>query len=382
MKNNYLFITLGVLCCSLASCGVKVPESVEFSLVNFDTTVEIHTNEQKAFLSSEDPDNYIKINKYDLATFSKSAPQAVTFSWNVTPTGSTSKPSKYRLNIESDNGNFVFETKNNTIDVYNLYVDTTYTWTVDAFYGKQAFTSNSSTFTIDAQAPRNCFADGVENLRDLGGWRLENGRTFLQGLIYRSAELNGGPDGLSKPTKNGKKTLVEQLGIKTEIDLRKTTASFDEDEVYGIKSSPLGSSVNYVSLPMEFGHTNILTNPKDKESVKGFFETLASRDNYPMVFHCVRGTDRTGALAYAIGAMCGMSEEDLMKDYLFSNFANINSNVIQASNINTTSFYVVGIRNATGDTLAEKAMNYIVNNVGVSKTTLENIVNILTTVKQ
>lgn len=373
-----LLTGLGVLCCALTSCAGKAPSDMEFTLKTFETSVQIHTDEQKEYLESVDPNNYIRNHSMDLASFSKSAPKAVELSWDVLLMDSNLKPKKYVVELKSDKGDMTFETKTNSLKVYNLYIDATYTWTVTAVYSGVTFTSNESTFTIEEQGPRNIFAEGVENLRDLGGWKLTNDKTYKQGLIYRSAELNGASNGLSKPTKVGKDTLNNQLKIKTEIDLRKTVKSFDDDEVYGITSSPLGKNVNYVSCPMVFEHSNIFTNPKDKESGKLFFETLADEDNYPVLFHCVRGTDRTGALAYGIGAMCGMSEEDLMKDYLFSNFANINSNVILESNINTTSFYVNGINKSEGSTLSEKAMNYVSKNYDVSLEKLTKIVNLLT----
>ena len=142
----------------------------------------------------------------------------------------------------------------------------------------------------------------------------------------------------SEPTEQGKAALKE-LGIKTDIDLRKTVSFAGEDEVNGITSSPLGNDVKYVSCPMVYGNQNIFTQSENVPSIILFFETLADETNYPIAFHCLRGTDRTGALAYVLGAMMGMSEEDLLLDYLFSDLANI-GNPVLASKIYSDDFFV------------------------------------------
>ncbi|MFA7032892.1 MAG: hypothetical protein WC201_04970, partial [Bacilli bacterium] len=63
--------------------------------------------------------------------------------------------------------------------------------------------------------------------------------------------------------------------------------------------------------------------------------------------------------------------------YLFSNFANINSSIIDERNISGTMFYPAGINNSAGDSLAEKAANYLINTVGISLTTIQAIQSIL-----
>jgi protein-tyrosine phosphatase len=42
---------------------------------------------------------------------------------------------------------------------------------------------------------------------------------------------------------------------------------------------------------------------------------LANEDNYPVVFHCRAGADRTGFLSYLINGLCGVSYENLTRDY-------------------------------------------------------------------
>lgn len=363
----------------LTSCNKPTPNSVTFVLDDLGTSINFHTELQQGLIDSSAPDNYIYQHEYDIGSFSNSAPNSVKFTYTVTNDKNVSAD-KYVISISEDesftNPYEVTSKNKKETEVYNLKINTSYYWKLKAYHNGKVFESETATFATDEDIIRNVRVEGMENVRDLGGYVNSNGQKIKQGLIYRSAELNGAKDGKSKPTSNGKKTLLNDLKIKSEIDLRKTLDSFNEDEVYGITSSPLGKSVNYISCPMTFGGSNPITNEKNAGALKTFFESLADESNYPIVFHCVRGTDRTGALAYVIEALCGADENDMLKDYLFSNFANIGGTV-RKKNIDGMSYYIEGIRNSEGDNIQEKTINYIRNFVDVSEETLRSIISIL-----
>ncbi|MBO4667830.1 MAG: tyrosine-protein phosphatase, partial [Bacilli bacterium] len=342
----------------------------------------IHTEEQTSFINSDDPAQLIEDNTARYGNRSVEKPLPVSFSWRE-ENDLDQKASKYILKISEnqylDNA-LEYTTKERSIDVYNLKINTQYYYSVTSNHHGKLFDSEVLSFTIEDNAPRNILVEGVENVRDLGGWNIGSNKKYKQGLIYRTAQFNINGYGTkyqSEPTKEGKNTLLNELKIKTEIDLRRTEAFDGTDEVGGITASPLGKSVNYVSCPMFFGNRNIFTTSDNLNSIRLFFNTLANADNYPVAFHCLRGTDRTGALAYVLGALVGMSSDDLMLDYLFSDLANIGTPV-RASSINGSGFYVQGIANSEGTTLSEKTKNYLHNTVGVEISTLETIIDILT----
>ena len=342
-------------------------------LSDIEETVSIHTEKQKELLESNDPATLIDNNLDEYGINSDSTPLAVSFSWSE-DNDINQKASKYILRISENqyfNNSLEFTTKNTQLDVYNLKINKPYYYQLLSVHSSKKFESDIKTFVINDSAPRNIYVDGAENIRDLGGWNIGNNKVYKQGLIYRTAQFNlnsYGSEFNSVPTKEGKNTLLNDLKIKTEIDLRRTEDT-GCDENNGITSSPLGKSVNYVSAPMNYGNTNVFTNSRNVESIQLFFNTLANIDNYPIAFHCVRGTDRTGALAYVLGALVGMSSEDLMLDYLFSDLANIGAPV-QASTINGANFYVQGIANSNGATLSEKAKNYLYATCGIESSVL------------
>ena len=56
----------------------------------------------------------------------------------------------------------------------------------------------------------------------------------------------------------------------------------------------------------------------ERESLKKAFKVFTNRNNYPVIFHCAIGTDRTGVVAFYLNALLGLKDEDIYRDYLFS----------------------------------------------------------------
>lgn len=363
----------------LLGCNSSTPTEVKFTLKS--DSAKIHTELQDQFLNSSDPDAFIETHpKADFARVSQSKPNPVKFSWSY----KASKPNKTTLSIAEDSsmskGLLTYEVDGKSLDVFNLKVNTTYYYQVKLDYKETSFTSEVASKTITDKSVRNLNIDGVENVRDMGGYEVDGGR-IRQGLLYRSAEFNLGKGDTfnSVVTEEGKKELLDVLKIKSDIDLRKTTAfSSSKDEIGSITESPLGSSVTWKSFPMNYGGMNIYTQAINSESIYSFFEYLSHEESYPAIYHCIRGTDRTGALGYVLGALCGVSKEDLMKDYLFSNFANIDDDPYKTSNITSKAFYVYTIENySNGETFKDKAANYIMDKFGVTNEMITSIRNIL-----
>ncbi|MDE5996467.1 MAG: tyrosine-protein phosphatase, partial [Eubacterium sp.] len=242
-----------------------------------------------------------------------------------------------------------YNTETNEIEIYNLKVAATYYWTVTQ-NGRE---SEIKTFKTCSNAPRVMNVDGVTNVRDLGGWETESGVRTNQNLIFRCGRLNesSAETPVIEITEAGKEVMLYELGIKTEIDLRKT----DTNEVGGITQSPLGSSVQYFSCPMEWEGDTFNGN---KEQLLKVFSILADEKNYPVIFHCNIGTDRTGMIAFLVNALLGVSDDDLHRDYLFSNFGKIGG-ARKASGLEESVYYK-SVAEAEGDTLSEKTYNCLV----------------------
>ena len=341
-----------------------------FTLDNLGQNVDFHTELQAKYNAAED---YTTTSGIASGSTSKEYPLPVTLFWNGEASDKKVADS-FRIDIYEGSSETPSITKtfkdNKDNNIYNLKINTDYRYTVTAIYDSGAsYTSEPSSFKTSNKGPRNLFVENVMNIRDLGGHGIK------QGLIYRSGRFNE-EDGTTKITDATIETMVKELGVKTEIDLRRP------NEHGQITSSPLGDKVNYLHLPMYYGGENVLTHVgthseieyDNPAQIKVFFETLADKNNYPIDFHCAIGKDRTGCMAYLIEALCGMEEEYLYRDYLFSNFAKI-SGICEVKDIDER--YGATIKEYNGGSLQEKTYNYLNEVIGVSKDNLDAIKNIL-----
>ena len=168
--------------------------------------------------------------------------------------------------------------------------------------------------------PRIVLLPEVANFRDLGGWRTSDGRRVRQGLVYRSGCLNrrwrwyaaeSSRDFLSETSR---KYLVETLGIKTELDLRK------EVNCRGMTQSALGPGVKFVNVSSK-AYEDMATE-EGKRAFREVFKVFLDENNYPILFHCIGGNDRAGAVAYILNALLGVPRADLIRDWEFSRIWN------------------------------------------------------------
>ena len=374
MKNKALFFTLTMLLpFTLSGCN---PKEVTFTL-NEPGEVDIHTQEQNDFWNDQDMTK--SLLQYGMGEESKEKPNPVKLSWKVT------RAKTYTVNVsenEDMSDAWHFDCKKKEYDLYNCKTGTKYYWTVTAHYSSVEHTSQVGTFSIKSGGPRNILIDGVNNVRDIGGYITNGGKTVKQGLIYRTAKMNESSVATPQLTisEKGIKTANEQLKIKTDIDLRKTEKDSDGvDEIGGINKSPLGDAVNYVNCPMYYDgtavivHTSSAKDAVNKESIKNMFNLLGNESNYPVAFHCTQGKDRTGAIAYLMETLLDMKTSDIYHDYLFTNMSEIGGYCAYK----TFASYDYYLNQQEGNSLKEKAYNYLLS-IGVTATTIDSFISIMT----
>lgn len=189
----------------------------------------------------------------------------------------------------------VLETESTSVDVYNLKGGTRYYWQVSG----GDVNSLRSSFVTSSAYPRFIKTEGMSNFRDLGGYVTMDGKTIKQGLLYRSAWLD--------PASPADKIMIkEQLGVITDLDLR------GESVV-----SPLGAEINFLSYSVRHYHYALdekVTYPRMRQAIAAF----ANEENYPMIFHCYIGRDRTGTVAALIYGILGVDVEIIKQEYMLS----------------------------------------------------------------
>ncbi len=171
-----------------------------------------------------------------------------------------------------------------------------------------------------------------ENFRELGGYVGMGGKKVKRGIIYRTGAL-------SKITTEKDVELFRSLGIKTVIDFRSSTERKADpnpvyDEVNYIEKSALyDADGNEIRLDLaaifaegKVGVEKMLIEvqgsykhlPFNNPAYKILFKQLAENKT-PLLFHCTAGKDRTGVAAALILRVLGVSDEDIIADYLVTN---------------------------------------------------------------
>ena len=165
--------------------------------------------------------------------------------------------------------------------------------------------------------------EGCFNFRDIGGYRTGDGREVQWGRYYRA----GRQDRMTATDVD----RVEDLGIRTQIDLRKS------DEVGDQGRGPMeGLGARYVHLPViPDGGTDQLARLVGDTGISGkrylgylgfggdtwvkMFEIFAEAADHPIVIHCTAGKDRTGVSTAFLLSVLGVDRRLIEADYLLTN---------------------------------------------------------------
>lgn len=177
--------------------------------------------------------------------------------------------------------------------------------------------------------------EGVINFRDLGGYLTGDGREVKWGQLYRSAQL----DRLSQKGIDD----MAAMGIQVVVDLRfsdetnryptireavpdadllswhdeaETQATGESDDIQrSWKESLATNDPDQVREAMRVNY------PKKLYSHRAIYRTMLlrlSQGQLPLVFHCAAGKDRTGVAAALILSLLGVSNEQIVADYLLT----------------------------------------------------------------
>lgn len=177
------------------------------------------------------------------------------------------------------------------------------------------------------------------NLRDAGGHATRDGRRVRRGVLFRSEQL-------SRVTDEEMPALA-QLGLKTIFDLRTADERAAQPErvpagaqyvVADVLADAQGAGpaqlLHLISDPQKAnamlgdgkaaqlfikGYADIVMLPSARRAYAGMFTRMAEPASLPALYHCTTGKDRTGWASAALLLLCGVSETDVMQDYLRSN---------------------------------------------------------------
>jgi len=177
--------------------------------------------------------------------------------------------------------------------------------------------------------------DGAINFRDLGGYQGQDGRCVKWGQVYRSAQL----DRLSE---QGIRDLAS-LGIQAVVDLRFSDESlkyptikaavpdakmlswhdeFQDDSHHRSDAMQRSWRDSLKSQdPEQVREAMRINYPQKLYSHRAIYKKMLlclSEGHMPLVFHCAAGKDRTGVAAALILSLLGVSNQQIVEDYLIT----------------------------------------------------------------
>lgn len=168
---------------------------------------------------------------------------------------------------------------------------------------------------------------GALNFRHLGGYAGQNGRSVVARRLFRSDHLGA----LSADDE----VQITVLGLRRVLDLRGITERtaapcvLSSVTVHSLAIEP--TIVQVLSELINAGHRltrdEVVSHMQDtyrgfvRNNTHRFAELFAHllESDEPTVFHCTAGKDRTGLAAALILRSLGVSEADVMRDYLLTN---------------------------------------------------------------
>lgn len=164
-------------------------------------------------------------------------------------------------------------------------------------------------------------AEGIDNVRDLGGWRVCDGRQVNYGRIFRGTELNTTMSQSNSQlhsshtlTADDRTLLLDELGIAAELDLRSSA----EIPLPGV--SALGADVAYANISIDYTNIASASNRQQLVQCLRFINEQLSQ-GHPIYLHCIWGADRTGVLCMLLEGLLGVGQSDLDKDYELTSFS-------------------------------------------------------------
>lgn len=301
-------------------------------------------------------------------------PLPVTLTWTSNQTGNKSISVYYDVNHTQPEPMALayFSSTANSVEIYNLIPNRHYYYVISAGNTEVATGEFNTTglrriINVANSQHGNQYAN---NCRDFGGLETTDGRTLKYGKIFRGTNMD-------KTTAEQQAYLKNVMRIGLDVDLRHSpdnTASNDGSHMYnGLNLSQIET---YNSNTYQ-GHTqetyNSIDDLTNAEKMRATLTRIinAAVNNVGVYIHCKVGADRTGFVCLMLQAILGVKQELCDVDYELTSFcAAIDNQWDRKRNDQSQTYYyyprgVDRIKARPGATFQEKAIDYVVNVLGV-----------------
>ena len=175
----------------------------------------------------------------------------------------------------------------------------------------------------------------LNNTRDLGGIKTEDGRSIKHHRLIRSGEL-------SKISEEDINVLKNEYNLRKIVDLRtdlekehkpdREIDGVEFEHIPFIDTTTVGitreKNIVYTAVKkiktmdespaayMESMYRALITNEFSIGNIKRFFEVVLENEEGSVLFHCSAGKDRVGAACMILLSILGVPQSSIIKDYL------------------------------------------------------------------
>jgi len=172
----------------------------------------------------------------------------------------------------------------------------------------------------------------VRNFRDFGGYSVGGGQKIASGKLFRSAHF--------AETNADDRSFISDLGLNLVVDLRhlperrrqpnlypssdhvRTFVMDEPDEApeYAPHEMFLKEKLETAEDARAYMQRSYFARPNSPQFIDIFARTLnhMADTGGSVVVHCAAGKDRTGTLVAIIQKILGMSDDDIMEDYMLT----------------------------------------------------------------
>ncbi len=244
--------------------------------------------------------------------------------------------------------------------------------------------------------------EGTLNTRDIGGYPAGGNTRIREGMLYRSDDLSMLSD--------RDLDVLENKGLASVIDLREKSRKQKYPDMMPEGAQyywfPVYDHTKPLHIPLLFRRSAISDAFQQgyieyieewAERLKPVFTLLADEQAYPVLIHCTSGKDRVGVVTALLMSVLGVPEPYIVSDFSLSNMhlseavdrfiEHQEGGMLLRVGIPRDDFTeIMGVRSQWMkyflDYLSRNygtAENYLINEVGLSENTIEEIRELLLT---
>lgn len=205
-----------------------------------------------------------------------------------------------------------------SFDVYNMIPGVTAYYRVISVKGENETAVTQGQVTPEGML-RWIYAQGTWNVRDMGGWPGLGGNPIKYGQIFRGGQLTNPKGSYNVLLTDAGIAAMRGVGIRAELDLRSSSQAHYSYASFAKKDANNQYDVDFYNIATT--SARMWKYDADNTNIKAFQWILNElKAGKPVFYHCQNGADRTGTMGLLIGALLGMSDGDLAKDYELTTF--------------------------------------------------------------